>query len=115
MWLSEQFAAAPAAEAPGLGEVTVGAQRAAVMTSGHEKRLLPVISPGGFAWTPAPGEQVLVQGEWVTGRVQDRAPEPGEVLLYAGQSAIRLCPDGTIRITGQVLLNGETLGGGHGD
>ena len=113
MWLSEQFAMAPEAEAPGLGEVTVGAQRAAVKTAGQEQRLLPVISPGGFAWTPVRGERVLVQGGCVAGRVQDRTPEPGEVLLYAGQSAIRLCSDGTIRITGRVLLNGVELG--HGD
>lgn len=113
MWLSEQFSTAPAEESPGLGEVTVGAERTAVKTAGQEKRLLPVLSPGGYAWTPTPGDRVLVQGECVAGRVQDRAPEPGEVLLYAGTSAIRLCPDGTIRITGRVLLNGAELG--HGD
>ena len=112
MWLSEQFAAAPAAEAPGLGEVTAGAERAAVKGAGQEKRLLPVLSPGGYAWSPSPGDRVLVQGECVAGRVQDRTPEPGEVLIYAGASAIRLCPDGTIRITGRVLLNGAELGHG---
>ncbi len=112
MWLSEQFAAAPAAEAPGLGEVTAGAERAAVKGAGQEKRLLPVLSPGGYAWSPAPGDRVLVQGECVAGRVQDRTPDPGEVLIYAGASAIRLCADGTIRITGRVLLNGTELGHG---
>ena len=112
MWLSKQFATAPAAEAPELGEVTAGAQRTAVKAAGQEKRLLPVLSPGGYAWTPTPGDRVLVQGDCVAGRVQDRAPAPGEVLLYAGESAIRLCPDGTIRITGRVLLNGVELGHG---
>ena len=112
MWLSEQFAAVPAAESPGLGEVTAGAERAAVKTAGQEKRLLPVLSPGGYAWTPAPGDRVLVQGECVAGRVQDRTPAPGEVLIYAGASAIRLCPDGTVHITGRVVLNGTELGRG---
>lgn len=113
MWLSEQFAAPPEPEAPALGEVTVGAERAAVKTGGTEQRLLPVLSPGGYAWTPARGEQVLVQGGCVAGRVQDRAPEPGEVLLYAGSASIRLCPDGSVRITGRLLVNGTELG--HGD
>ena len=110
MWLPEQFAAAPAAEAPELGAVTAGAERTAVKTAGQEKRLLPVLSPGGYAWTPSPGDRVLVQGDCVAGRVQDRTPGPGEVLLYAGSAAIRLCPDGTIQITGRVMLNGAELG-----
>ena len=113
MWLSEQFAAPPSPEAPALGEVTVGAERTAVKAGGTEQRLLPVLSPGGYAWTPARGEQVLVQGGCVAGRVQNLAPEPGEVLLYAGGASIRLCPDGSIRITGRVLVNGAELG--HGD
>ena len=59
MWLSEQFAAAPAAETPELGEVTAGAERAAVKSAGQEKRLLPVLSPGGYAWSPSPGARKL--------------------------------------------------------
>lgn len=113
MWLSEQFAAPPEPEGAALGKVTVGAELTAVKTGGTEQRLLPVLSPGGYAWTPARGEQVLVQGGCVAGRVQDRAPESGEVLLYAGSASIRLCPDGSIRITGRVLVNGAELG--HGD
>lgn len=115
MWLSEQFAGSPEQAVSGFGEVTIGGASPAVKAAGREQRLLPVISPGGYAWLPASGERVLVLdggGACVAGRVQpETALSPGDVMLYAGKSTIQLCTDGTIRITGRVFVNGEALGG----
>ena len=119
MWLSEQFAERREAASSGFGEVTIGADRSAVLTAGREQRLLPVISPGGYVWLPQPGQRVLVLeegGPCVAGAVQPEAAlSPGDVLIHAGTASIRLSTDGTVRITGQVYVNGVQMGGGNGN
>ena len=119
MWISEQFAERRAAAASGFGKVSIGGGRSAVLTAGREQRLLPVISPGGYVWLPQPGQRVLVLdegGPCVAGTVQpETALSPGDVLIHAGEAAIRLSTDGTVRITGQVFINGVQMGGGNGD
>ena len=120
MWISEQFAETPEVAAAGFGEVSIGGARSAVMAAGREQRLLPVIAPGGYAWLPLPGQRVLVLNEdapCIAGSVQgETALEPGDVLIHAGSGSIRLSADGTIRLTGQVYLNGVPLGGnGNGN
>ena len=120
MWLSEQFAEAPERPASGFAEVSIGGARSAVVSAGREQRLLPVIAPGGYTWLPLPGQRVLVLNDGaacIAGSVQDgTALEPGDVLIHAGDGSIRLSADGTIRITGQVYLNGVPLGGnGNGN
>lgn len=121
MWLSEQFCASPPTEASGFGEVTIPGRKAAAKAADREERLLPLVSPGGFAWLPDPGEQVLVLREGapcIIGRTQPEQEKllPGEVMLYAGNSSIVLRKDGTIAITGRVLVNGVELGGAaHGE
>ena len=119
MWLSEQFAEAPEVAAAGFGEVSIGGSRSAVLSAGREQRLLPVIAPGGYAWLPLPGQRVLVLqegGGCIAGCVQGEAElEPGDVLIHAGNAAIRLKTDGTVRITGQVYVNGVQIGGGNGN
>ena len=118
MWLSEQFAEAPDLAADGFGEVSIGGEHSAVLSAGREQRLLPVIAPGGYAWMPAPGQRVLVlqDGACIAGCVQGETDlQPGDVLIHAGTASIRLGTDGTVRITGQIYVNGVQMGGGNGD
>ena len=120
MWLSEQFAETTETPASVIGEVSIGGARSAVVSAGREQRLLPVIAPGGYAWVPLPGQRVLVLNEGapcIAGSVQGETElAPGDVLIHAGDSSIRLSADGTIRITGQVYLNDAPLGGnGNGN
>lgn len=116
MWLSEQFCESAPAETSGFGEVTISGRKAAAKAADREQRLLPLISPGGYAWLPDAGEQVLVLRDGapcIIGRTQPELQRlmPGEAMLYAGDSSIVLRKDGTIEITGRVLVNGVALGG----
>ncbi|MBE6932490.1 MAG: hypothetical protein E7464_03790 [Ruminococcaceae bacterium] len=116
MWLSEQFCKTTPPEVSGFGEVTISGGKAAAKDADREQRLLPLVSPGGFVWLPDTGDQVLVLREGapcIIGRIQPEQRElsPGEVMLYAGSGSIRLRKDGTIELTGKVIVNGQVLGG----
>ncbi len=115
MWISEQFAGKRETVACGIGKVTIGGGHSAVLAAGGEQRMLPVISPGGYYWVPQPGQRVLVLdegGACVAGAVQPETDlAPGDILICAGEAAIRLATDGTVSITGQVYLNGVPMGG----
>ena len=116
MWLSEQFCKETSVDASGFGEVTISGGKAAAKDAEREQRLLPTVSPGGFVWLPDTGDQVLVLREGapcIIGRAQPEQRElsPGEVMLYAGSGSIRLRKDGTIELTGKVIVNGQVLGG----
>ena len=110
MWLSQKISARPlAAEMLRRGQVTIGGEQPAVLTDGEEREAR-VLSPGGFSWRPAPMDPVLIsRGEdcCILGRLQDLCGlEPGEVRLHTGAAAISLLPDGSIRFTGRVSING---------
>lgn len=112
MWLSEQFSAAPEREASGFGEVTIPGKNAAAMGAAREERLLPLISPGGYAWLPTAGEQVLVLRDGAPCILGRNQPEqetlaPGDVMLYAGNCAIVLRSTGRIELTGRIFVNGR--------
>lgn len=114
MWLSEQFSHAPEPEVSGFGEVTIPGTQAAAMGAEREERLLPLISPGGYAWLPAAGEQVLVLRDGtpcIVGREQSEQEDlsPGDVRLYAGDASITLRGDGRIELTGQIFVNGTEI------
>ncbi len=115
MWLAQQFCPTGQVLPSGFGEITIPAQTAAAMSGGQEERLLPVIAPGGYVWSPAVGQRVFVLREGTPCILGVHPPEemllPGEVLLYSGDAAIRLSPDGKIYLTGQVYLNGIAMGG----
>ncbi len=116
MWLSQQFSKAQAQAPSSLGEVTIPGAQAAARSGEGEQRLLPLISPGGYAWLPETGAQVLVLREGspcILGLTQPELPElePGEVLLYAGTASIRLKKDGSICLNGRIFVNGSELGG----
>ncbi len=88
-----------------------------------ERREVPVYGPGGYCWRPVLGQELLVvkgaDGPYVAAARCGGTVAPGEVLLVAGQggASICLCNDGSIELTGRVLVNGtpiEELGGGSG-
>lgn len=118
MWLSKN---ARAREAHGqeadVGVVSVGAQAPAVITDG-ETRDLAVFAPGGYAWRPAVGEQVLVLRAGATGavagaRTSECALAPGEVCIFSsGGASIRLGADGSLALVGNVTVNGVAWTGG---
>lgn len=111
MWLSKQIShgAQPAATVAE-GTVTVGGQTPAVLTDGEE-RDVRILSPGGYYWRPAVGGEVLLSRQGtpaVLGRLQERCDLlPGEVRIRAGKAGIRLLPDGSIYLEGELYLNGE--------
>ena len=98
-----------------VGQVTLSGAPAGAYLDG-ERRDLAVLAPGGYFWRPAVGEAVLVlkqEGEpgCVAGVRCGGNLDPGEVLIRAGQgdAAIRLENNGTVNLTGQVLINGVPL------
>ena len=114
MWLSERKRGRQYGEAM-VGQTTLSGDPAGVYLDA-ERRTLAVFAPGGYAWRPAVGEEVLVlkqEGE-KTCAVGVRCGgdlAPGEVLIHAGQgdAAIKLGNDGTVELMGQVLINGVPL------
>lgn len=118
MWISEQFCTSPARESSGFGEVTIPGAQTAALGAEREERELPVICPGGYAWIPAPGEQVLVLRDGascILGREQPMREElsPGDAMLYAGSCAIILRADGRIELTGRIFVNGTEISNGE--
>jgi len=89
-----------------------------VVTRG-EVRDLPVYGPGGYLWTPANGETVLVvkggpggEEQCVAGTRPLKAPgniSPGEVYIYGpGGNAVYLRQDGGVSISGtKVFISGD--------
>lgn len=110
MWLSEKTAAkGPRANAAEVGTATGGLS---VFTEA-EKRNLPICSPGGYAWRPVFGEDVLVMKcadglSRVLSAVStpQEGMESGEVLIYSGGASICLKNDGRILLNGDVYING---------
>lgn len=115
MWLSGQYKR-PAEQAEGqTGVVTVGGGGTAVLLD-RERRGLEVYGPGGYRWTPEPGQRALViqgQGEipCVAG-VRQGGGTPGHVSIGArsvsvsGQSVS--LQDG-VDLKGSVSVNGVPL------
>ena len=113
MWLSEERSRKTAVEAAAeWGPVTIG-DPAAVFLAG-ERRQVPVCCPGGYAWRPAVGEEVLVlkagnQGEqpYILGLTRTEELEPGQVRLGSRECGL-LCGE-ELELTGSVTVNGEGL------
>ena len=114
MWMANrpepQRLREPAAE---LGQVTLSEEPGVALAG--ERRGLPVCSPGGYRWTPARGDTVLViktgpeEAPCVAGQVQAEG-EPGEVCIsVAAGAGIRLKADGSVEITGRVTINGKEV------
>lgn len=115
MWLSEERARRTAAEpAAEWGAVTVAAPSAVYL--GGERRQVPVCCPGGYAWRPAVGDEVLVlkagaEGEqpYILGRTDGEAGglKPGQVRLGSPECGL-LCGE-ALELNGTVKVNGEKL------
>jgi hypothetical protein len=113
MWLSEK--AATRKNAPPPAEVGTATGGASVFTE-TEKRNLPVCAPGGYAWRPKFGDDVLViKCADGASRVISALSNPqetlesGEVLIYSGGASIHLKNDGRVLICGEVYINGVPL------
>ena len=113
MWISEErtkkAAGEPAAE---WGAVTVAGPAAVYL--GGERRKVAVCCPGGFAWRPKVGEEVLVlkagpdaEQPYILGLTQMEEVEPGQVRLGSRECGL-LC-GGKLELTGSVTVNGEEL------
>lgn len=117
MWLSKQAARqARQTQTVDVGVVSIAGSAPAVITDG-ETRDLAVFGPGGYAWRPSAGDQVLVLKAGATDAVAGaKLPQaallPGEIQISTGAAAIRLLPDGTIALTGSVTVNGQPITGG---
>lgn len=116
MWSGQQGRLLPVEE-PGaeLGEVTLGGDPAGVVLGG-ERRSIPVYGPGGYAWRPSVGDQVLVlkagaerESPCIVGRVQKNVTlGPGETAVSGGDSAVYL-KAGQLDLRGTVTINGVGL------
>ncbi|MBC5730695.1 hypothetical protein H8S34_07580 [Pseudoflavonifractor sp. NSJ-25] len=120
MWLSQKRPERWESPAQ-VGVVTLEGDPAAVYQS-SERRDLPVFAPGGYCWRPALGAEVLVlktgaqgEGACVAGTRITANVAPGEVRIQSeGGASITLGADGTIRLEGDVLVNGVPLPGTGG-
>lgn len=115
MWLSAERSRRAAEEAAAeWGPVTIS-EPAAVYLAG-ERRQVPLCCPGGYAWRPAVGEDVLVlkagsQGEQpyilgATGAVSEEL-EPGQVRIRGQACGLLLGEE--LELTGTVRVNGEKV------
>ena len=117
MWLGERMARESASAAGFGGVVSMGGAEPAVVTHGEERNMA-VFSPGGYAWQPERDDAVAVLPEEkaIVGAVQREFPlQAGEVKIFSKKAAIYLANDGSIRLEGDVYINGERwvpLGGG---
>ena len=115
MWISRQMKTVPPTADADLGITTIAGGSAGVVTRG-EVRQLPVYGPGGYVWMPESGASVLVikggpggEEQCVCGQKQPAAPggmQPGEVCIQSPGGSIFLKRDGTIRLRGDVRLEG---------
>ncbi|HJB99413.1 MAG TPA: hypothetical protein H9764_03080 [Candidatus Flavonifractor merdavium] len=119
MWISQQGQKAQShtggrAE---VGRVTLAGNPVGVYLDG-ERRELPLFGPGGYAWRPEQGQQVLV----IKTGGQEEAPcvvgglcstelglREGEVLLYSPKASIRVGADGVVSVTGVLKVNGKKV------
>lgn len=114
MWLSERFTSQTRENYAAVGEVTIGGGCAA--ETDREQRGLALCSPGGYFWKPAPGRQVVVlkcgdDGNAVMGVLDSDASElsAGEVCIQSNSASITLRNDGTINVSGRLIVNGNEI------
>lgn len=117
MWLSKRLRESAAGEetAADLGVTTIGGERAGVYTRG-EVRDLALCTPGGLLWRPKSGDRVVVlkggpggEEAFVLGTEDETAADlaDGELRLYADGASVTLRNDGTVSISGSLIINGE--------
>ena len=116
MWLSETAAGKGRGNdnvRVGVGPVTIGGERAAVLLSG-EVRDLSVVAPTGVSWTPEADSQVVVletgDGErMILGTVAETGGAKDALTLRCGAATLRICRNGDVCVEGRLLLNGVEM------
>lgn len=116
MWLSRRGGIAGERRgAAGMGQVTIGGAQPAVRTEGEVRRAT-VLSPVGYYWAPAVGDDTMVlqagdlgEEACLTGVRQAQPPvslAPGEAVIGTADSYIHIGPDG-ITLYGDILAVGN--------
>lgn len=115
MWLSEERSRKTAAEAAAeWGTVTIGDPTAVYLAG--ERRQVPVCCPGGYAWRPVVGEQVLVlkagqeeEQPCILGKAQEEKSslQPGQIRI--GSEGCSVLWGDELQLNGAVQVNGEPL------
>ncbi len=116
MWLSSKMNRdTPASPVAMPARITISENGLAAL-SHAELRGLHILAPGGVRWRPRIDDQVLVlkqddQNACVAGILAepDNSLLPGEIRLAAGNASIRILPDGTIALAGQITVNGKEI------
>ncbi len=112
MWTWEQERRRQAMEPTAqLGLVTLGGEETAANLGG-ERRWLNVCAPGGVAWKPRQGDQVLVLKDgadaWILGVLaQEQDVQSGQLLLSGTDCSVLL--GNRMEIRGEVAINGHSL------
>ena len=116
MWLSRRERRQSRYGGALTGPVTVSGRDVGAWLEG-ERRGAAVYAPGGYHWAPAPGQEVLVLKTGERGEqpcavgVADRSGlKPGEVLITGGKCSLLLGLNGTITVSGQLVVNGTQVG-----
>ncbi len=116
MWLSRRERRQSRYGGALTGPVTVSGRDVGAWLEG-ERRGVAVYAPGGYHWAPAPGQEVLVlktgeRGEQpcAVGVADKSGLKPGEVLITGGKCSLLLGLNGTITVSGQLVVNGTQVG-----
>ena len=123
MWLSEKLREnrRSSETSADLGVTTIGGGKAGVYARG-EMREVRVCTPGGVCWQPRSGDKVIVlkggsggEEAFVLGVESENAAQiaDGELYLYSGGASICLRNDGTIELSGRLVVNGEAYAPCH--
>ena len=117
MWLSQRAGRGRYVDkSADIGDVTIADARTGVALDG-EQRSLGLVYPGGYAWRPRKGQNVVVLksagGESLVAGAPENTPppdlKPGEVLIRSdGGCSIRL-GNNRIDIVGALFVNGLPL------
>lgn len=122
MWISKQMKPETATTDADLGVTTIAGNSVGVVTRG-EVRSLPVYGPGGYAWLPGNGAEVLVikggpggEEQCVAGARQTPPAglRPGEICVFGPDGPMVFLRQGgtlelrgsTVSISGRLLING---------
>ena len=107
MWLSRQLRP-PAPLQADVMEPRVQTTRELTDT---ENTRLQLAAPGGFAWQPTVGDQLLVFKDLALGSTAacPVALAPGECCLFTRNAYIHLTAEGGIRLHGDVQINGSPV------
>ena len=118
MWLSRKLTEQETGFSGESATVTIDGSHIAAVSRGEEREI-PIVSPGGIAWLPRRGDEVLLlrggtggEERYLAGTVQNASPslESGEIRLFsAGGASIVLKNDGSIELNGNVYVNGHRL------